>query len=153
MSAPLDTLEGKVEYAIMAELSDRGLEDLANLYCGHEFEEAQGSQILITDSGGAEIAFNTGVYLHRVRVAIRTPADRDLPTQTTAPDPRELHRALLKRVRDALLAPGIESRLSAQEENFTCFIFYPEEPSPTVKGRYFETETEWSCNCTELDVT
>jgi hypothetical protein len=160
MAAPRDTLEGKVEYAILAELSDGGLEDLANLYCGHEFEEAAGAQVLIECSGGPPIAFGCAPCLKRVRIAIRTNADRDLANQTTVDDPREVHRKILQAVRDVLIDGAdfpdrdpIETRLSAQENDFTCHFFTPTDDNESVSGRYFVTETEWECNCTRADVT
>lgn len=160
MAAPRDTLEGKVEYAIIAELSDGGLEDLANLYCGHEFEEAAGYQVLVECPGGPPVAYGCAAFLKHVQIAIRTNADRDLANQTTVDDPREVHRKIVQAVRDVLIdsenfpnrAP-IETRLSAQEADFTCHFFTPVDDNESAAGRYFVTETEWECNCTRADVT
>lgn len=153
MAAPVDSLEGKVEYALLAVLSDGGLEDLATLYCGHEFEEAAGAQILITCLGGPEMVYNSGNYLMRVRIAIRSSADRDRANETTAPDPREVHRRIIQTIRNTLHVEGIEALLSEQEEDFTCNQFYPGEPNATTHGRYFETELEYECDCVRADLT
>ena len=160
MSAPDDSLEGKVEYAILAELSDGGLEDLANLYCGHEFEEVQGSQVAVHCPGGPPLYFGAAPCLKEVRIWIRTNADKDLANQTTAPDPREVHRKIVKKVRGALIdgpdfpdRDPIEKRLSAQEDDFTCHFFTPKDDTESVSGRYFVTELEFECNCTNADVT
>jgi hypothetical protein len=152
MAAPLDSLEGKVEYAILAELSDNGLEEFATLLCGHEFEEKEGSQVAITCFGGPEVAFNTGTYLKRVRVAVRSRADRE-PNETVVADPREVHREIVQRVRNALLASDVESRLSGQESDFKCWFFYPVDDDSSVDGRFLVTHLEWECNCTRADVS
>lgn len=150
MPDPVDSLEGKVEYAILAELSDQGIEDYANLFCGHEFEEKEGDQVHVFCSGGAEIAFNCGTYLQRVRVGIRSPADREA-NETQVADPREVHRAIVQRVRNALLASGIESRLSGHETEFTCDLFYPVDSDSSVDGRFLVTSLEWECSCRRAD--
>lgn len=151
MAAPVDSLEGKVEYAILAELSDGGLEEYATLFCGHEFEEKDGAQVAITCLGGPEVAFNTGTYLKRVRVAVRSRADREA-NETVVADPREVHREIVQRVRNALLATGVESRLSAHESNFRCWFFYPVDDDSTMDGRFLVTHLEWECNCVRADV-
>lgn len=146
----IDSLEGKVEYSILAELSDGGLEEFAKLLCGHEFEEKEGDQVAVVCFGGEEVAFNTGTYLMRVRTTIRTPADRSA-NETEVDDPREVHRALVQRVRDVLLATGVEDALTEQEDDFRCWFFYPTGADATVEGRFLVTHQDWECNCVRAD--
>lgn len=153
MAAPTDSLEGKVEYSVLAELSDGGLEDYANLYCGHEFEEVEGSQVLVTCFGGPPVGYNCGPKRMRVRVAVRSRADRDRAKETTEADPREVHREIVQAVRDTLEVDGIAATLSGHEEDFTCFFFTRQDVNTSVDGRYFVTDLEFEANCIRADVS
>src|SRR5690348_12144157 len=108
----------------MSHLADCGVDDFfgANsvlLTFGHEFEELAGHTILVTCSGGDEIVYQSGNYLMKTRLTVRSPADRE-PGETTVQDPREKHRALVQAVREAMFTTTIEADLSKIEPDFTA---------------------------------
>jgi hypothetical protein len=146
MAAPVDTLEGKVEYALLAQLSDAGLEEKAKLVCGHEFEEQDGNLIAIICFGGEEMVYNSGNYLMRTRIEARTPADRR-PSETTVADPREVHREIVQLIRNALFIQTIEAELSAHESDFTVNLFIPKGSDQSVEGRFLVTTMEFAISC------
>lgn len=145
-----DSLEGKLEYAFLGVLSDAGLEEFAMLVCGHEFEEKEGPQIAIAAMGGLELVYNSGNWRIRTRISIRSAADKPAD-ETEADDPREVHRALVQRVRDALYVSNLEALLTAHENDFTCNQVVPLDADQAVEGRYLVTTLELECDCVRVD--
>ena len=140
-----------MEYSILAQLSDAGLETKANLFCGHEFEEQEGgSQVVITCFGGVEMVFNSGNWRLRTRLSIRSAADKPL-NETQAPDPREVHRELVQLVREAIFTEAIAAELTAHETDFTCEGVYPAESDSSVDGRYLVTVIDLEIDCIRAD--
>lgn len=150
MADPKDSLEGKVEYSLLAVLSDAGLEDYATLLCGHEFEEQEGAQIVITCFGGPEMVYNSGNYLMRTRIAVRSAADRR-PNETQVADPREVHREIVQRVREAVHTETIEADMTGHESDFTCNRINPTDTDAMVEGRFFVTFLEYEVDCVRAD--
>lgn len=142
-----ETLEGKVEMAILAQLADAGIEDLfgtgsISLFGGLEFEEQEGGNVFVACFGGPEVAHNTGNYLLRTRMTVRTSADRE-PNETTVEDPRTKHRHVVQAVREAIFCDGSAAALSEQEALLTVNFVLPGEQDTQVVGRYFETAIDF----------
>lgn len=150
MAAPVDSLEGKVEFSLLAVLSDAGLEEYGLLLCGHEFEEQEGAQIVIACFGGPEVVYNSGNYLMRTRIMIRSPMDRE-PNETQVLDPREKHREIVQLVRAAIHTETIEADLTGHEADFTCNVIYPADTDSMVEGRFFVTNLEYEVDCVRAD--
>lgn len=145
------TLEGMVEDALVAVLTDAGLGNVATFYTGHESEQREGAQIHVTCFGGPEIVYNSGNYLERVRITVKSRAD--LNPALSADDPRAQHQLIVQGVRAALHVSGIEGTLSGKESTFTCNLFYPADSNASVEGRFFVTSLEFECDCVRADVS
>jgi hypothetical protein len=152
MADPVDTLEGKCEAAFLALLSDAGIEELAQLMQGQESEVQSGSFVVVQCVPGNEAAFDTGNYVHKIRITSNVPADRDLENQTTTEDPNVLLRNLVQRIRTALSVSTLAADLSKQEEDFTVWTVSHEGGDSGFDGRFMWHQDEFDVDCVRADL-
>ena len=122
----------------MQVLSDAGIEELATLYAGQEFETRATPSVGCEVHNSEDDVSNCGNQWQDVVITIRSSADK-APNETTADDPTALHQALVGSVSDALKTTTLEADLTAVEDDYTCMIARAKSSDAGVVGRCFFT--------------
>lgn len=135
-----------IEDAIISILTTAGLNSFGTLYKGHDPEERDGNHISVVCFGGPEIVYNSGNYLEKVRITVRSRADQI--TSFVGDDTRGDHQKIVQLVREALHVQGIETTLSATQSTWRLLVnlFYPTDSEASVEGRRFVTVLEYECD-------
>lgn len=156
-------VSGKVEDALVIVGSDGGLEALGGLWQGHDFEEHPLPYFGFYCQDAAEIVPQSGSYRCKVKILIKSSADRNLAADSITPDPVEKHNALVSALGDVFLVEQTGSGslvdwrdsagvmqlglLTKAVEDFTATMIVSPQWSRGNDGRAFWTTLEFELFC------
>lgn len=151
-----DALEDKLEWALLAVLSDAGAEELGDgditLGEGVDFQVQDKSYAIVASvQGGIENPPNSNTYALTVKLTAYAPADVE-EDEDLRDDPKEMLSKIVQLIRSAILVQGIEALLSDQQPDFTVFLVNNRGPdAPGFDGRHFFRSHKFEVICSGAD--
>jgi hypothetical protein len=146
MAEPLTTLEEKLGFAAMAVLSDGGIEDLATIYLGQEFEEQQTPCVIVNVEPGEEDVPDSGTYVCTLEFICKSSMDKPADEATTD-DSRDTAGNLAQTVRELVLVDDLAELLTAACDDFTAFLVRNLAPARSREGRLSITTLRMEVVC------